>query len=241
VTLVAPAYLLLVAGHALAYPWSEREEDGAAPAVDLVSRLDADSLPEQLGPWRRQDFQVVKRGVGNYFGENSLVWSYRNGDRTALFSLDYPFPSWHDLTRCYTGQGWRIQEESLHQADEVPGGFVATRLKKPAYRNGYLLFCEYTARREPLQARHGAARLSLFRHGVAARSLWNRLAGAASKDRHSGTAGEATRATEPADPPGPVYQWQLMVESSVPTTRADEEVLRDLFARARTLLKKGEQ
>jgi exosortase len=136
VALAAPAYLLLLAGHTLTHGRSESETVVASSPAGIVDRLEIDLLPERMGPWQRQDFQKQTRDAGNFFGEHSRTWIYRHGDRTALFSLDYPFPSWHDLTRCYTGQGWRLEEQSLHEAQEVPGGFLAARLSKPAYRHG---------------------------------------------------------------------------------------------------------
>jgi exosortase len=222
-TLAAPAYLLLLAGHWLTHGRSGPEAEIASSPASAIDQLDVDLLPERMGPWQRQGFQEQARDAGNFFGEHSRTWVYRHGDRTALFSLDYPFPSWHDLTRCYTGQGWRLEEQRLHEAEEVPGGFLAVRLSKPAYRHGYLLFCEFNGRGQPLQARPGAARLSLFRHEIATRSLWERLTG------KSGGA---------VDPAGPVFQWQLIVESSAAATPAEESALREMFARAFARLRK---
>jgi hypothetical protein len=75
-----------------------------------------------------------------------------------------------------------------------------------------------------LQARPGAAGLSLFRHEIATRSLWERLSGKPE--------GEAV------DPAGPVFQWQLIVESSAAATPAEERALREMFARAFARLRK---
>jgi exosortase len=224
VTLVAPAYLLLVAGHTLVHGWSEPESEGVSSPASIVERLGGDLLPERMGLWQRQEFQIQTRDAGNFFGEHSRTWIYRHGDRTALFSLDYPFPSWHDLTRCYTGEGWRLEEQCVYEAEEVPGGFLAVRLSKPAYRHGYLLFCEFNTRGEPLHARPGGARLSLFRHELATRSLWERLTGGPAR--------------EVVDPAGPVFQWQLLVESSTLATPAEEKAVREMFARAFARLRK---
>jgi exosortase len=218
ITLAAPAYLVLLAGHLLTHEWSEPEGAVAFSSARTVERLDSDLLPERIGPWQRQDFQKQTREAGNYFGEHSRTWIYRHGDRTALFSLDFPFPSWHDLTRCYTGQGWQLDEQCLHEAEEVPGGFLAARLSKPAYRHGYLLYCEFNGKGQPLPARPGAAGLSLFRHEVALHALWERLTG--------------KPARKAVDPAGPVFQWQLMVESSTEATEDEERALREMFARA---------
>jgi exosortase len=235
-TLTVPAYLLLLGGHALAQRWDEPDAEGDSTLPGAVAELGTDSLPERMGPWRRQGFQTLTRDTGSFFGERSCTWRYRHGERTATLSVDYPFPAWHDLTRCYTGQGWRVEEQTVHRFAEVgssgkdgaeeegsprrwpTGGFVAVRLSKPAYRNAYLLFCEFNGRFQVLQPRPGGARLSLFRHEGAGRSAWARLV-------------EGTDA-EPADPPGPIYQWQLLVESSAQVTPAEAAALHEMFTQA---------
>jgi exosortase len=222
--LAAPAFLLLLGCHAAVYGWGTgaARADAEAPNAWLDG-LDADTLPERLGPWQRQDFQVQARDAGSFFGEHSWVWTYRQGGKAAVFSLDYPFPYWHDLTRCYTSQGWQMDDQAVREEPEVAGGLVAVRLSKPAYRSGYLLFCQFNYRGEPLQARRGGAYLSLFRHDSAFRAWQGRLGG-------------GSEVEEPADPPGPVYQWQLLVETSAPLGAEDRASVRALFARSLTAL-----
>src|SRR5262249_3350264 len=135
--LAAPAFLLLLGGHAAVYGWDGGGMGPTEPALAGLDDLDADALPERLGPWQRLDYQVQKREGGSFFGESSQVWRYGHGGRTVLLSLDYPFPAWHDLTRCYTGQGWRLDDQEVREVLGVPGGLVAVQLSKPAYRSGY--------------------------------------------------------------------------------------------------------
>jgi exosortase len=222
--LAVPAFLLLLGGHGCVYGWDGGGLGETEPALAELDDLDADSLPERLGRWQRLDFQVQTRQSGSFFGESSRVWRYRHGSRLVVLSLDYPFPSWHDLTRCYTGQGWQRDSQEVRQAAEVPGGFVAVRLSKPASRSGYLLFCEFNGAGQPLAARRGAAYLSLFRHGSALVAWQARLGG-------EGAEGAV-------DPPGPVYQWQLMAETSAPLGPAEREALREVFARSFTALRR---
>src|SRR5262249_12273305 len=136
-----------------------------------------------------------------------------------VFSLDYPFPYWHDLTRCYTSQGWQMREQSVRHPDGLPGGLVRVRLDKPGYRYGHLLFCQFNGQGEPLEARRGAAQLSLFRHERTTRSLWS--------------------GHEQVDPPGPVYQWQVMVEGHAPLTEEEEAALEKWFVQAHGLVSQG--
>ena len=63
----------------------------------------------------------------------------------AVFSLDYPFQDYHDLTECYAVQGWEITERADHfgQAQGEPAVFREVQLKKAGLRRGYLFFCEF--------------------------------------------------------------------------------------------------
>ncbi len=179
---------------------------GGGPVAGAVERLAADSLPDRFERWQRTRYDPATRDPGSAFGEQSKTWTYQAGTNTAALSLDYTFPAWHDLTRCYTGQGWTLDEQVVRQADAAaggaPDGFVAVKLSKPGYRSGYLLFCQFDGKGAPLEPRLGAAYLSLYRQEAALRR-WLRLLGGGSDG-------------PPADPPGPVYQWQLFVESYSP-------------------------
>src|SRR5262249_3921409 len=131
----------------------------------------------------------------------------------AILSLDSPFPTWHDLTRCYTGQGWEIEGQSVVTAPpgrEPADGFVEVVMKKPAYRCGYLLFAQFDAHGTLLEPRRGGMYLSLYRHDSALRRL-------------TGAEGP------PPDPPGPIYQVQLFIESHAPLTAGDQADAQALF------------
>jgi exosortase len=224
-SLLALAPLALVAAGT-----AERPRPGAAAAPE--DGVAADSLPARFGAWRRKDdkdkgFTTETRNAGSAFGEFSKVWTYQAGGDVAVFSLDYPFPSWHDLTRCYTGQGWTMEDQAVHQAEggEATDGYVVVRLSKPAYRSGYLVFCQFDRDGAPLEPRRGAAYLSLFRHETVLRKWWGRLTGAPDPT--------------PADPPGPVYQLQLFVESCSPLTPAAQKEAEAFFLQGRSALKRN--
>jgi exosortase len=206
-----PAFLLLLVAH-LALAGVGRAEPGTAPAP-LASN--ADLLPPRIGPWERTDFAVLSRESDSYFGEYSHTWRYTRNGISALVSLDSPFPAWHDLTWCYVGTGWRIDEQEVKEAAAVPGGFVEVRLNRPVNRHGYLVFAEFDRRGRPLTARPGGTAASPFRHRAALARF--------------GLGGEAPA----ADPAPPVYQLQVFVEGSAPLGSGDEADVRELFSRAR--------
>jgi exosortase len=211
--LVAAAFAVLPTGHLALYGAGDLAGRTASDGAGLNLEVPEAALPERVGRWERQDFATVRRNPGSEFGEFSSAWVYRFGGRRATVSLDYPFPAWHDLTRCYTSQGWEIDEETVRPA---PEGFVEVRLTKPAYRCGYLLFAEFDRRGAPLAARRGGPHLALQRHDSALRRLWGRAAGGA----------------PPSDSPGPVLQLQLLVETYSPLSGDEEAEARAFFARA---------
>jgi hypothetical protein len=203
----APAYLALAGLHWVAVAGGP----AAAPAPpDRLTAPDADLLPKSSGGWERTDFTTQARAVGSFYGENSHVWTYRRGGTAVVVSVDFPFPGWHDLTRCYTSQGWQLDAQSVDEA----GGSVEVRMTKPVARTGYLLFAEVDPHGRPLRPRPGGVGLSRARHEDVLRRWQARLDG----QDDPGT-----------DPPGPVYQIQLISEGYSPLTAEEEATARELF------------
>jgi exosortase/archaeosortase family protein len=214
----AVGYAGLLAAHVVLYggPVTAAASDGGAIGA-AVEALNAASLPAEVGRWQRQGFATEHRNPGSAFGEFSKLWRYQQGEETAIFSLDYPFPSWHDLTRCYTGQGWAMEEQAIRQARSEDGAegesFMAVRLTKPGYRSGYLLFGQCDRDGNLLEPHRGAAYLALDRH----RSVLQRWL-----DRGRGTS------AVPA-PASPVYQFQLLVECYAPLTPSQQAEVEQFF------------
>jgi exosortase len=212
---VAAGFATLFVGYVALYGIGDVRAGHEKSATPAVGDLPATILPEHVGSWERSDCDTITRNPGSEFGETSRVWVYRHSSRRATVSLDAAFPTWHDLTRCYTSQGWEIDEETVHGA---PDQFSEVRFTKPAYRSGYLLFAEFDAHGTTLAARYGGPRLSLYRHDSALRRLW----------------GEG-----PSDPPGPILQAQLFVETQMPLDTEGMAEVRALFARVTDDLRRG--
>ncbi len=213
---LAAAFALVVALQWDSYGFA-RGAGNTPPAPADLSGLSVDTLPRAWGPWERDRFATETRNPGSYFGEVSKAWTYTRGQNMAAFSLDYPFPFWHDLTYCYTSQGWVVDGQTVHPGGEGEAGYVEVALVKPTYRTGYLLFAQYDARGRPLEARPGGARLSLHRHGKTLDRLRQRLLGEAPPEE-----------TEEA----PVYQAQLFVETPTPLTPQEQAQAREFFLQA---------
>jgi exosortase len=211
---ISLAYLSVLGTHVALY--GAPVLGSAATASPALEALDATVLPEKLGVWQRCGFETQTRNPGSAFGEASRVWTFQGPRNQAFVSLDYPFPTWHDLTRCYTSQGWQIEAQNVStEATQGAGnGLVEVVLTKPAYRSAYLLLAQFDAHGTVLEARRGGMFLSLHRHDSALRRL-------------TGTSG-----TSAGDPPGPIYQLQLFVESPSLLTPAEQAEARVLFLHA---------
>ena len=220
--MVAVPYLALIVFHLNVYGMGEGPPTPSGAVAGSLDALDVETLPAQVGPWQRRQFAVQTRNPGSAFGEVSKTWTYQGAGCSAQFSLDFPFPYWHDLTRCYTSQGWTREDQAVHPAGCAeaagPAGVVAVQLRKPAYRSGYLLFSECDGRGDWLAPRKGGAFLSLYRHESVLRQ-WGLT---------SGPKGEAA----PTDPKPPVYQVQLFVESYAPLSGEQQAQARALFRTA---------
>ncbi len=78
---------------------------GVEIAIDNLSK---ESLPPQLVGWSMTNFQRETRSTSSEFGARSRQWTYTKGALSAVVSIDYPFPDWHDLDVCYRGVGWTV-------------------------------------------------------------------------------------------------------------------------------------
>ena len=184
-----------------------------------VSTLDAESFPTRIDQWERQRFSTESRDMGSPYGEFSRIWIYRQGSKQASLALDYPFAVYHDLKVCYRGQGWQM-EETLHPAGPEAGGFPGyweVKMTQPGYRCGYLLFGQFDQYGTALVPRHTTVAEAMERRPSALRSLWDRFRGIS----------EPVQAH--VDPPGPLYQYQVFVESYAPLTPVEEKEALALF------------
>jgi hypothetical protein len=103
-------------------------------------------LPDEVRGWSRTAHRIEHRDRSSDEGQRSRIWLYRRQDRTAQFSVDFPFLGWHDLTRCYLSHGWlEVQCTTLHPGDDESelGPFVQVELRRTNGSRGLLLFSMY--------------------------------------------------------------------------------------------------
>lgn len=99
------------------------------------------ALPEQIGDWKRMDAAVPDKQVETQ-GIYSKIWHYQRGPMMAAVALDYPFRGYHDVTVCYTLQGWRItrQERQAGVATNSALPLVVVEMNREPASHGTLWF-----------------------------------------------------------------------------------------------------
>jgi hypothetical protein len=75
-------------------------------------------------------------------GVYSQIWHYRNGPLVVSVALDYPFRGYHDVTVCYSGQGWQFLGMSAHPGEgpQNKGSSVEVLMQKGFLKSGTLYF-----------------------------------------------------------------------------------------------------
>lgn len=97
----------------------------------------ADTLPLEINGWKRTDFGIVNRVLDDPMGEHSQQWTYEKDGQSAIISLDYPYLRIHDLTLCYEGSGWGIENKRM-QGGEAILPFATAQLTQNLHGNGFL-------------------------------------------------------------------------------------------------------
>jgi hypothetical protein len=198
----------------------------AAPALERsLAPLTAVDLPERVGPYRREGFDVEQNAAPGIRGEHSRVWTYRSPRATAVVSADYPFVGWHEVTDCYRGEGWILQGRTVEPggADQA-GPRVAAGMVKPLERYGLLVFAFDDERGEPLSPPSSRGWRAVLRERLSYGLM--RL--------HGGQPSGQSRG-------GPVssYQIQVLWASEDPPTPADQGQVRELFEQARAAFRRA--
>lgn len=125
--------------------------------IDLERFSDAlqqDLMPEELFDLKLRRVAFENRSATSRFGEYSVLYEYENPrGKLYVVSCDYPFSGgWHELSVCYSGIGWRIDERQVIRA-EVEDAFDYARLEmtKPDGRNALVSFAACYADGEEIE------------------------------------------------------------------------------------------
>ncbi len=68
-------------------------------------------MPAELAGWVREGDKPVEDSMIGKLGVRNQVWLYRKGGQEAFVAVNFPFQGFHDTRLCYTGQGWKFQQQ----------------------------------------------------------------------------------------------------------------------------------
>lgn len=86
----------------------------------VVYPLGESAMPEVVKDWRvvGNGYDRDERTRASDLGEKSDSWSFISPNRFyAIASFDQTFPGWHELTKCYTNQGWKLVNRTRYPVD----------------------------------------------------------------------------------------------------------------------------
>lgn len=114
--LVASVAFATVGGLNLTHLGAEKPTVNFPQAAEVADALMQEGvLPEELDGLRLVGVEHQQRSGDSLFAQHSIVYSYEStdGDRY-LLSCDFPYVGgWHELSVCYQGIGWELNDRRL--------------------------------------------------------------------------------------------------------------------------------
>ena len=95
--------------------------------------IDEEVCSEDFNDWKFDKHAVDTRELNSEWGKNSDIWRFVNtssqSDGLACsISCDYPFTGWHELTNCYRGAGFAVDED--HRKELTKDDVVSIEIDK---------------------------------------------------------------------------------------------------------------
>jgi exosortase len=200
--------ILGLAGIASCYSFHRASEGLAAKsALSQGAKFD---LPEQIGVWKQLTTGGPALKKIETLGLSSMIWTFVSPSKTiASVAFDYPIWGYHDVTLCYTTNGWDI--------------FKRERMEKDANTPPWL----------EMEMRHHAEGYgNLWVSNINEHGQWMEVAQVKRSflDRVSRTVSGLGGAEETS------YRVQVLVTTPLPISTQNREEVAQLFQQARTLL-----
>lgn len=129
-------------------------EDITSEILEESFRLESESLGGE-SVWNVEKFELQERELNSDWGSRSSVWQLLgkigpNAIRCSL-SCDYPFSGWHELSRCYRGNGWTMESRvNLETKTNPEWPVTAVKLNQPAGGHAILLFSLFDESGKPV-------------------------------------------------------------------------------------------
>lgn len=193
----------------------ELTSNGLNSFLALYEDIQRDTLPDEQASWKWVDYGVEHRQWESVLGRCSQIWKYTSPYGTAHVALDYPFVGDHDLSVCYSNQGWEVTEETRHnvELDGNSSPFVEVHLQKHSGEHGLLFYTLFDTDGQSMnQSNNELWKQILYRfersplfNAAESKGLWKRVHRVES------------------------YQFQLFVPTNGPLTEAQREEVRERF------------
>jgi exosortase len=155
-TIIALVSLVVVALISATPAWSLpglRPASATRKEIRQLQAVNASWLPENsFSGCHLLTFDVQKRTAESQFGQYSDEWMFAAPFGNVLHSMDHVFDSWHNLTVCYRGVGWRL-ERLVEKTPPDAGGpwpIVYAEFVKPTGERAHLCFSLFTITGEPV-------------------------------------------------------------------------------------------
>lgn len=165
-----------------------------------VLALNETSLPTEFSGLQREGFDSAQRDVADILGEHSRTWRYSGLGQETVLSMDFVFHSFHELTRCYAGNGWRIMSRQVGSLTNGASIVVAELARPDSRERAFLLFAAINSEGQPI-----APPESSLLSGLQTRVTKHRV-------------------------PGGAYQVQLFVPAKADLTQRQRERATEVFA-----------
>lgn len=137
---------------------AENRPVAAAPqqVVDRALACQQSTLPAQIHELSLAKFSPVQRERNDILGNFSRTYEYRDASGAQyVVSCDFPYQGgWHELTVCYQGIGWDLEDRRVVHEDAQADGHAWTDMEaeftKPDGDRGFLTACAFDENGTPL-------------------------------------------------------------------------------------------
>jgi len=103
-------------------------------------------LDHLTGPVTYRFSESMRGGKDARLGMNADQWAMQYGNLAGTLVFSQPYPEWHELSVCYSGQGWELVSFSFLQTKSRADGSKKIKLAKLTRRDGaigYLLYAGF--------------------------------------------------------------------------------------------------
>jgi exosortase len=145
---VAPLFALVCLASQAAAMWPE--DQGPPPQGKGLALFPDASLPADLSGFEKRGYEEVTREVSHQMGQFSNIWKYANSRSGMTVSCDQAYFGWHDLTVCYTANGW-IAERSWRETRDGWQAAAVDMFHPGENRYAVVVFSAFDQRGRPVE------------------------------------------------------------------------------------------